>query len=314
MIHVKKIFFKKRAKEGRICSLYLMISELGHWVFDILRLGAVEYTWLKTVQKNTVAWILWRSASGKATWYCLASQDVYSLLLLAPMETPENWDFPACRGRDVARRKRNKSSDGTHHEDELRGTRWLHKFQLAEAPWRLCQILCHLAAESLSAAQAEVPNWVCFLQALQVWLGCLCWVGRGPVDSQSVTEPRTSCSALKSQKKRPDWWKGKLALFWMLATGECGTDVCPKTDCPRLLHNQWARVFIAGGRGLHAGIAQSALTIILKLVIGGLTSIILIVLSTVNLQFQGWSVSISLRPILGTSATFVMARDWSPCR
>ena len=54
----QKIFFKKRAKEGRICSLYLMISELGHWVFDILRLGAVEYTWLKTVQKNTVAWIL----------------------------------------------------------------------------------------------------------------------------------------------------------------------------------------------------------------------------------------------------------------
>ena len=209
----QKIFFKKRAKEGRICSLYLMISELGHWVFDILRLGAVEYTWLKTVQKNTVAWILWRSASGKATWYCLASQDMYSLLLLAPMETPENWDFPACRGRDVARRKRNKSSDGTHHEDELRGTRWLHKFQLAEAPWRLCQILCHLAAESLSAAQAEVPNWVCFLQALQVWLGCFCWVGRGPVDSQSVTEPRTSCSALKSQKKGQTGGKESLLYF-----------------------------------------------------------------------------------------------------
>ena len=75
--------------------------------------------------------------------------------------------------------------------------------------------------------------------------------------------------------------KGKFALFWMLATGECGTDVCPKTDCPRLLHNQWARVFIAGGKGLHAGIAQSALTVILKWVISGLTSIILILLGTI---------------------------------
>ena len=55
-------------------------------------------------------------------------------------------------------------------------------------------------------------------------------------------------------------------------------------------------------RGLHAETAQSALTVILKLVIGGLLSIILIVLSTVNLHFQGWSVSISLRLILGTLA------------
>ena len=44
--------------------------------------------------------------------------------------------------------------------------------------------------------------------------------------------------------------------------------------------------------------AQSALTVILKLVISGLISIILIVSSTVNLQLQSWSVSISLRPIL----------------
>ena len=38
----------------------------------------------------------------------------------------------------------------------------------------------------------------------------------------------------------------------------------------------------------------SPLTVIFKLVIGGLPSIILIVLSTVNLQLQGWFVSISL--------------------
>jgi len=50
--------------------------------------------------------------------------------------------------------------------------------------------------------------------------------------------------------------------------------------------------------GLHAKTAQSALTIILKLVIGGLTSIILNVLSTVSLQFQNLFVPIFLRPVL----------------
>ena len=64
---------------------------------------------------------------------------------------------------------------------------------------------------------------------------------------------------------------------------------------------------IGGGRGLHAETAQSALTVILKLVIGGLTSVVLIVLSTVSLQFQGWFVPISLRPVLGIVAAYVMA-------
>ena len=50
--------------------------------------------------------------------------------------------------------------------------------------------------------------------------------------------------------------------------------------------------------GLHAERAQSSLTVIFKLVTSGLTSIILIVLGTVNLQFQGSFVSISLRSIL----------------
>ena len=45
-----------------------------------------------------------------------------------------------------------------------------------------------------------------------------------------------------------------------------------------------------GGRGreLHAETAQSSLTVIFKLVIGGLTSLIFVVLDTVNLQFQGF--------------------------
>ena len=48
--------------------------------------------------------------------------------------------------------------------------------------------------------------------------------------------------------------------------------------------NQWARAFIESRRGPHAK-TQSALTVIFRLVIGGLTSITLTVLGTLNLQF-----------------------------
>ena len=62
-----------------------------------------------------------------------------------------------------------------------------------------------------------------------------------------------------------------------------------KGRLPPRPNSHGARAFIGEGRGLHAERAQSAL----KLVIGGLISVILIVLSTVNLQFQGRFVSIS---------------------
>ena len=66
----------------------------------------------------------------------------------------------------------------------------------------------------------------------------------------------------------------------------------PKADSSSL-DNEWTRTFIDRGRRLCVETAESAVTVILKLVIGGLTSVILIVLSTVTLQFQGWFVSIS---------------------
>ena len=88
-----------------------------------------------------------------------------------------------------------------------------------------------------------------------------------------------------------------------------GRDPCPKADS--LPDNQGARAFIDRGRGLHAEIIQSALTVIVKLVICGLTSVILISLGTVHLQFQVLFVSISLRPVLGTVAAHVMATAWS---
>ena len=89
-------------------------------------------------------------------------------------------------------------------------------------------------------------------------------------------------------------------------------DSCPKADStppPETGHKSFYRQ----REGLHVETAQSALTVILKLVIGGLTSVILIALRTVNLQFQGWFVSISLRPVLGIVAACAMATVWSSC-
>ena len=100
----------------------------------------------------------------------------------------------------------------------------------------------------------------------------------------------------------------------MQATGVGGVGggrTCPKADSPR--DNQGARAFIDGGRGLHAETAQSALTGILKLAIGGLTGVILTVLGTVILRFQGRFVPVSLRPILGIVSACVVATAWSSC-
>ena len=60
------------------------------------------------------------------------------------------------------------------------------------------------------------------------------------------------------------------------------------------------------GWGLYAETAQSSLKVIFKVVISGLTRVILVVLGTVNLQFQDPFVSISLRPVLGIVAAYVM--------
>ena len=97
---------------------------------------------------------------------------------------------------------------------------------------------------------------------------------------------------------RPRWWKGKLALFQIPAAQREGGGRLSKGQLPTTTTgNQWARAFteVLGARGLHAETAQSSLTF--RWVIGGLTSVILIVLGPVNLQFQGPFVSISLRPV-----------------
>ena len=58
---------------------------------------------------------------------------------------------------------------------------------------------------------------------------------------------------------------------------------------------------------------QSALIVIFKLVISGLTSIIFTVLGTVNLHLRGPFVLISLWPILGIVAGIVLGTAWSSC-
>ena len=70
-------------------------------------------------------------------------------------------------------------------------------------------------------------------------------------------------------------------------------DISPKADSP---HKQWGKNFYKqrGGGAEATCRNNTALTIIFKLVISDLTSIILIILGIVNLQFQGPFVRISL--------------------
>ena len=74
-----------------------------------------------------------------------------------------------------------------------------------------------------------------------------------------------------------------------------------------------ARAFIDRRRRPHAETEQSFLTVIFKLIIGGLTGVILVVLGTVNLQFQGLFVPISLRPVIKLVAAYGMGTVWSSC-
>ena len=118
---------------------------------------------------------------------------------------------------------------------------------------------------------------------------------------------------LPTQKpiNRPDGWKGKFisdVSNW--AGGGWWTSIQRPTPSPRA--PPWARGFRARWRELHAETAWSALTVICKVVIDGVTSVILLFLRTVHLYFQGPCVPVSLRPTLRTAATYVMGTGWSP--
>ena len=57
----------QRCPLGYIILCLMRKGVFCKWFFDILRLGTGKYIWLKTVQKNAVAWIYRRSTSGKVT-------------------------------------------------------------------------------------------------------------------------------------------------------------------------------------------------------------------------------------------------------
>ena len=89
---------------------------------------------------------------------------------------------------------------------------------------------------------------------------------------------------------------------------QCLSKGWPPSSAP---DSQCTRAFLGWGWGLQAERVQSALIVILKSVISSLTSITLIVLSTVNLKFQGKFVPIFSRPFLKIVAAYIMATVWS---
>ena len=95
-------------------------------------------------------------------------------------------------------------------------------------------------------------------------------------------------------------------------------DICPKADSSHPTKKQGVRAFrdkvcVYPGGELRAETAQSSLTVIFNMVISGLTSITLVVLGTVNLQFRGALVLISLQSVLRIMAAQVLGTAWLSC-
>ena len=93
--------------------------------------------------------------------------------------------------------------------------------------------------------------------------------------SQSVTKSGVELLVAQKPIKRQGWWRGKFALFGCQQTGESGQTLVQRLTPPHSPNNQWTRAFIDWEK--QATCRNS--TVSLKLVIVGLTSVILIVLS-----------------------------------
>ena len=100
----------------------------------------------------------------------------------------------------------------------------------------------------------------------------------------SVTESGVWLLTAQKPLKRPGWWEGAFPLFWMPAT-KGRVDACPKTNSRPLTVSGQELLEAEGGGYIQKQNYQ--LTVTLKLVISGLTSVISTVLSTVNIQLQG---------------------------
>ena len=118
----------------------------------------------------------------------------------------------------------------------------------------------------------------------------------------SVNLKRCVCCIVK-RKENSKLQRKTASMSALLPKGQCGLwlraqhtpvsrpgggKACPKADSPHprqagreSLHRQ------GRGREPHAETAPSAVTVIFRLAIDGLTSAIVVVLATVNLQFRG---------------------------
>ena len=86
------------------------------------------------------------------------------------------------------------------------------------------------------------------------------------------------------------------------------TPTCPNKQAVRAFYRQSVCVCVCVGGG---AVTCRNSTVIFKLVISGLISIILVVLGTVNLQFQGPFVPISLQSVFRIVAAQVPGTVWS---
>ena len=121
----------------------------------------------------------------------------------------------------------------------------------------------------------------------------------------TVTKSGVWLSTAQKPVKRQSWWKGKFALFWMPAASKDGGLLSKGLLLPPP-QQSGGKSFYRPREGVTYRNSTVSSDVILKLVI-------LIVLSTFNLQFQGWFVPIYLRPILGIVAAYMMATVWSSC-
>ena len=102
------------------------------------------------------------------------------------------------------------------------------------------------------------------------------------------TKPGSSCSPLKSHQRGQDGGRiFESVLYvacWQQQEGQ-GEQTLVHRPAPPTDH-EWSRAFIDRGRGLHAEITHSALTVSLKLVTGDLTSVFLIILIDLICSFR----------------------------
>ena len=112
---------------------------------------------------------------------------------------------------------------------------------------------------------------------------------------------------------RPGWWKGKFALFQMPATWGEGGSICPKANSPYPTPADRQQIRDRVGEGITCRKRTVISNSRLQLIMHCLTSITLVVSGTVNLQFRGALVPVSLLSILGIVAAQVLGISWSSC-